>query len=496
MKILKKLDFLSRSACFTFNERGETTYKTLIGGIISLISMICSFSLCSYFLYRFFKRKETWVIHSTETNDFINNTLSHKMPILLRLSDTNSYEYKNADYIYNITLRVWHGGSNTSSFSPQTFEDVKIEKCNIEKHFSNEFKDIINKIPNINSYYCPVLRNFNQTLYGIYGSVFPFSYYSFTIRFCENSTKFNLCYPINYLKNLLQESYLDIIILDFSMDSLSQTKIGSINLQKERFMISSTMFKRIWLYLENVKFIIDDGYFFPKYKIHNFHRYDSVRFDVDGRNTFDVNYFGTLTLLNTSQTSIYNKSYSKIQDLFAVMGGIIKVFTMIGSCINYFNALNSYYFKLITDFMIDSIYGKTKTIKSTKTLSRNNLRSQISGILNSRIDILDNQSIKQSKTNQNFIKNRITSTLIPIVLSIKKPKHKKEMLLLIEGINRRLNIITVLKKLETIKIIIESNKKNQSDLSKLNQINNKKKNNNFMDRNEISSSGKSKIISG
>ena len=106
MKILKKLDFLSRSACFTFNERGETTYKTLIGGIISLISMICSFSLCSYFLYRFFERKETWVIHSTETNDFINNTLSHKMPILLRLNDTNSYEYKNADYIYNITLKV------------------------------------------------------------------------------------------------------------------------------------------------------------------------------------------------------------------------------------------------------------------------------------------------------------------------------------------------------------------------------------------------------
>ncbi len=106
MKILKKLDFLSRSACFTFNERGETTNKTLIGGIISLISIFCSFLLCSYFLYRFFKRKETWVIHSTETNDFINNTLSHKMPILLRLSDTKSYEYKNADYIYNITLKV------------------------------------------------------------------------------------------------------------------------------------------------------------------------------------------------------------------------------------------------------------------------------------------------------------------------------------------------------------------------------------------------------
>ena len=66
-----------------------TILNNLKGGIISLISIFCSFSLCSYFLYRLFKRKE--IIHSTETNYFINNTLSHKMPILLRLSDTNSY---------------------------------------------------------------------------------------------------------------------------------------------------------------------------------------------------------------------------------------------------------------------------------------------------------------------------------------------------------------------------------------------------------------------
>ena len=35
------------------------------------------------------------------------------------------------------------------------------------------------------------------------------------------------------------------------------------------------------------------------------------------------------------------------------MSGIIKAFTLIGTFLNYFNLLNSYYFKLITYFMID-----------------------------------------------------------------------------------------------------------------------------------------------
>ena len=58
MKILKKLDFLSRSACFTFNERGETTYKTLIEGIISLISIFCSFHYVHIFYIDFLKEKK------------------------------------------------------------------------------------------------------------------------------------------------------------------------------------------------------------------------------------------------------------------------------------------------------------------------------------------------------------------------------------------------------------------------------------------------------
>ena len=491
MKYITKLDFLSCSAKFTFNESGETKYKTIIGGIISFLSIFGSCGLCIYFLLKFFDRNEASVVHSTQTDIYINNTISHKMPILLRLSDTNSKTFDNPEKIYNITLKVWHGGSNDSTTLLQTYEDVEMEKCDINKHFNGEFKKIINDIDNINTYFCPIQRNYNQTLYGIYGSIYPFSYYSFTIRFCKNSTENNLCYPLEYSVNLLQESYLDVIIIDYTLDSLNIKNTGTMTLLKERFMISSTMFKRIWFYLENIKFLTDEGYIFQNYKINRFHRYDSVRFDVDSRDTKTVYYFATLTILNTSQTSQYYKTYTKIQDYIPVMGGIIKAFTIIGTFLNYFNALNSYYFKLITDFMIDKNNDKIyKKLRNKTNISLINLRNQFSDIQNSKYKIFGKQPFnyikKANSAKIDFIQKRISSKLLPLKLSSKNSKYKKELYKLIEELNKRLNIITVLRKLETITLINDISHSNFKDVSKHYSLKNPTMINNFLHDNSSS----------
>ena len=491
MKYIKKIDFLSCSANFTFNENGETKYKTIFGGIISFISIFGSCGLCIYFLLKFFDRNEASVVHSTQTDIYINNTISHKMPILLRLSDTNSKTFDNPEKIYNITLKVWHGGSNDSTTLLQTYEDVEMEKCDINKHFNGEFKKIINDIDNINTYFCPIQRNYNQTLYGIYGSIYPFSYYSFTIRFCKNSTENNLCYPLEYSVNLLQESYLDVIIIDHTLDSLNIKNTGTMTLLKERFMISSTMFKRIWFYLENIKFLTDDGYIFQNNKIDNFHRYNSVRFDVDSRDTINVYYFATLTILNTSQTSQYYKTYTKIQDYIPVMGGITKAFTLIGTFLNYFNALNSYYFKLITDFMIDKNNDKIyKKLRNKTNISLINLRNQFSDIQNSKYKIFGKQPFnyikKANSAKIDFIQKRISSKLLPLKLSSKNSKYKKELYKLIEELNKRLNIITVLRKLETITLINDISHSNFKDVSKHYSLKNPTMINNFLHDNSSS----------
>ena len=44
MKYLKNFDYLSRKVSLTINNQGETSFKTVIGGIISLTSIIISIS--------------------------------------------------------------------------------------------------------------------------------------------------------------------------------------------------------------------------------------------------------------------------------------------------------------------------------------------------------------------------------------------------------------------------------------------------------------------
>ena len=78
----------------------------------------------------------------------------------------------------------------------------------------------------------------------------------------------------------------------------------------------------------------------------NFFRYHSVRIDpslLEGEKT----YFSTLSILNSINSSVYQKEYTKFQDYIAIIGGLVKVVTLLGSFLNYFNSINTYYLKII-----------------------------------------------------------------------------------------------------------------------------------------------------
>ena len=65
--------------------------------------------------------------------------------------------------------------------------------------------------------------------------------------------------------------------------------------------------------------------------------------------------------------------------------------------------------------------------------------------------------------------------------------------MLIEELNKRLNIITVLKKLETIHLIFDPLNQSYINLSKINQSKIESKINNYI-QNDASSSGNNKIL--
>ena len=460
MNFIKNFDYLSKKVSLTINNEGETSFKTLVGGIISFLSFFCSLMCGSYFIFRLLKRKDLSIIQSTQINPFINITYSHKLPFLLRLSDTNSLPYQDDEKLYYITSSIWYGGSNNTSLignAPQTSQSFNISKCNLDVHFDDEFKSFFNKFENLNSYYCLPIRNYSQNIYGLYGNTFPFSYYSFTLRFCKNTTENNnSCYSNSDIRELIKSPYLDVIFIDYTIDSLNKKEVKKLSVRKERYELSILLYKRIWLYLENIKFITDNGYFFSKNQIENFYRYESVRIDpslLEG----EKSYFSTLTILNSLNTSIYNKQYTKFQDYIAIIGGIVKIVTLLCSFLNYFNSQNSYYLKIIHDFIIEDKFNekwKNNIVKLNSSMNGKSIK--ISN--NSNNDISKNESCINTVGQIHWVKedafrkidSSISNKIFPIYFANKETKQLFQMYK--ELINQRLNIINILKKLEVIQI--------------------------------------------
>ena len=457
MKFIKEIDFLSQKVSLTINNNGDKSYKTFFGGIISFLTFFISIICGAYFIIRLFHRRDMTVIYSTEMNPFVNITNSHQLPFLLRLSDTNSLPYENDEKMYYITSSVWFGGSNDTSLigtASQYSQKLKISKCDINTHFTKEYRKYFLDFKNLNTYYCIEPRNYSQTIYGLYGNSYPFSYYSFTLRYCLNTTENNnSCYSINNIKEYIRSPYLDVIFIDYNIDSLNQNEVKKMELRKERYELSILLYKRIWLYFENIKYITDNGYIFTSEQNENFFKYHSVRIDpslLEGEKT----YFATLSLLNSINSSIYNKEYTKFQDYIAIIGGLVKVVNLLGSIINYFNSMNTYYLKLINDFIIEDriIDKQNKSLVhlNSSILGKSNLH------LNNNLELNKTENLNSNIKPTNILKvdsfKKINSSLsyrvLPIMFASKEAKLAYE---LYKGlINKRLNIINILKKLEVI----------------------------------------------
>ena len=238
--------------------------------------------------------------------------------------------------------------------------------------------------------------------------------------------------------------------------------------------MSLILFKRISLFLKNIKFITDEGFIFQNKKIENFHSYKSIKIDS---NIYEENhYLGNILILNDMKSSIYNKNYFKIQNYLSNIGGFIHIFTLFSSIFNYFNSENSYYIKLIKYFVIENKILNNNNISKTKILSKN-ITSTIFYKSKSNIDYLQkNESgiiIVPKKENihkiESSFKSMKSSFLIRFLPSIFINKKNKNTLLMYKSfINSRLNVINILKKLEMIQINNESIRKSINGVSQNN----------------------------
>ncbi len=104
-------------------------------------------------------------------------------------------------------------------------------------------------------------------------------------------------------------------IMDYSIKSYKKNVRELI--KSERFMLSLSVYKRIWMYLNNIQYITDNGYFFNKDEEINFFQHDSIRYDVDLRDIEKMRIKGTFlsfAVHSTGHIQRYHRKFFTIQD--------------------------------------------------------------------------------------------------------------------------------------------------------------------------------------
>ena len=110
----------------------------------------------------------------------------------------------------------------------------------------------------------------------------------------------------------MSDVYLDFRTVDYGINSTR--KILKVpNLFNERFMISLSVHKRIWMLINNINYITDNGLFFNLNEEETFFQFSNVRYDNDLRiNNNETTFkdtFIAFTISSTGNTLFYNRKF-------------------------------------------------------------------------------------------------------------------------------------------------------------------------------------------
>ena len=473
MKYIKQLDYLSNEAHFTFNEQGDIINKTLFGGIITIFSFILMIVAGIYFFAKLISHDSISIISSTESSYFINLTQTYNVPFLFRLSDKDGIPYEDSDKLYSLIAKYWHGGTNSTNRTientQQYFDLLTVEKCDINKHFG-PYKHLFQSMNDLNTFYCPSLKQPNQTIHGIYGSIYPFGYYDLYFKKCYKNENEN-CYDDDIIIDKLYNTYLDFRTIDYEINP-KKLEVESLIIHSERMTVSLSVFKRIWMSLDKVKYITDTGLFFDNNKEKCFFKFNSMKYDYDLRDYDSAQTsFLTFSVIGSGKIFNYKRKYQKIQDYIATLSGIIKLISLVSICLNFSYSRNTYYYRLINGLFFSEYCEYNSKKENLKKSKFYNFHDRISFDLSNKINNKNDSSIRMGLNNNSFSKNNLSFKInqsnntikkikyckkkkinnlgyfLPFKIYVNTLKDKLDLLYYYEEINKRLDIVQVLQNL-------------------------------------------------
>jgi hypothetical protein len=395
--ILTSLDIFGIT--FNFRYNGESKYKTKIGGLLTIVYLIIIFSLFMGFGIDLYERKNPRVSFNTKMEPYEQRNLSNQnFTLAYRIEDQSGQMVERSEIIY-IELSIY----STKLLDTGVWDELKFniqEPRRCKELPSTTEKEKYYNI-SLQQWYCVDFDN--VTLGGNWDGNFVNGLQINTYQ-CQNKTnafgKNMTCLPQEELNKAFYNeitssnfffSYLYLEDLPTMDDYEAPLKSNLINRYE---MLNLQITKRAVHTYKEVEVKNDVGWLFASLNSDYMYASDQIMPDFTPKDIVDQDILFTYLLYFSKKHDIYNRSYTKVQEVFAAIGGFSKFFyTMIYFLYSWISItlknvklINSFQFD---DEMIEDVYPP----EENKINHINHIRvSSLSPVNLSKFNILSRQS--------------------------------------------------------------------------------------------------------
>jgi hypothetical protein len=325
-KYLTMIDFIGEKPSLFISKKNRK--QTAFGGFVFILNCLAIFALSLYFGIKLFDRSSSNITYNIVPVTTNLSSLSANMtgrPFIVTLKNT-LFEIINDEGLYNIVGQVteFYLDENNRMTGRRFF--YPMEKCKLDTHFG-DYRSYFENVKEIENYFC--LKNFSSIINveGTYGTVSRA--FAFQIQKCVVNPLTDItCLPD--VDKRLENINVAIEFLDNQINHENPHSPIITYLRSDTVTASSSIYKRIFYYLKHVKYYTDIGYVFEDTSLSEFFQFPDYKETMDLRTQgiLPGNFLNIFFIMD-KEIAVFKKSFMKLQNLLANVGGIVKLFTQV-----------------------------------------------------------------------------------------------------------------------------------------------------------------------
>ena len=357
-KILYILDLYAQP--FPLRFKKHKTYKSKIGLIIGILSLIVYIYFFIKGIYKIFTRDSFYIVEETQ---YIKSpkTFFSTIPILLHLQNVeNGDDYTFNTSLYDISLNLMIYEYINEETIVQS-KNINLIKCNNEK-FLKKYSNFYD-FNLLNQYLCPDV-NEDIFLEGDFSDSSKVQYLTLKIGNYSNKN-----YTENYYNIINKLKLVFYVKISFPVYNSFYLPIKSYY-KSFQIRLSNEASKDFYYYYYHKDFISDNGLILDQIKYYNLFDYESVESEVS---EFNDDYFIKIKILTDKKLIKIKRTYKKITEMLGEVGGTISfIFSICNNITKYLlrNIISEDIINLVIDRNLQ-MNNKKNYMKQNYTFNEN-----------------------------------------------------------------------------------------------------------------------------